>query len=130
MKRLRMTEDARFTTVYFHTASVRDSASAARWIAGAAALAEMQGRYIALRDLSHSADEGRADVQLDPTADSAELFTALKSGHYDRLFLAGTFSSTRVGLGVDLNAYELAITVPAGQSALAETIMEQTGRLL
>ena len=130
MKRLRMTEDARFTTVYFHTASVRDSASAARWIAGAAALAEMQGRYIALRDLSHSADEGRADVQLDPTADSAELLTALKSGHYDRLFLAGTFSSTRVGLGVDLNSYELAITVPAGQSVLAETIMEQTGRQL
>ena len=128
MKKLKTTENGQYTTVYFHAPSVRDAASAARWVTGAAALSEMDGRYIALRDLSHSADEGRADVQMDPTTELEDILAALEKGGYDRLFLAGTFNGTRVGLGVSLNTFELAVTVPVGSAALTETIAEQIVR--
>ena len=116
----------RLTTTYFHSSRVTDTVSAAEWLVSAVSLPEMEGRYIALRDLSRSADEGGGGIQLPPSVTPAEILAALKRAGADRLFLAGRYRGTQVGLGVDLNSFELAITVPSGRKDLSEALQTWT----
>ncbi len=86
------------------------------------AAGQLSARYIALRDLEHSGDEGNDSRQLRGDATSQDILEALTEKTCDRLFLAGTWKDVSVGVGISLTDWQIQITLPADRADLAEQV--------
>lgn len=122
MKLIDRRENGDLTTWTYADERILDAQSAAERIARAAALERFRAKYIALRDLSRSADEGGDSRDLPPDSDAEAIAAALAERPFDRLYLSGRYRGARAGIGIDLNSFELSITLPDGREELADEI--------
>lgn len=130
MRLIREYRTGRLNTRVYGSKAVRDAETAARFIAGAAALEEFHAKYIALRDTEHSPDEGNGSRQLRPDAPAEEIRQALAEGSCARLYLSGRYGRANAGIGVDLGNYELSVTLSAGQAERTEKLAAALEKLL
>lgn len=103
---------------------LRSVESAADRIAFAAALEGFEPKYIALRDLEHSADEGNDSRELKADAGKSGILAALAAKPCDRLFLSGKYRGVRVGVGIDLKKFELSITLPDDRLDIMDSLAD------
>lgn len=122
MIRTKEAKDASVSTFYYEDPSVNSRETAAAWIVKAASLAEMQPGYIMLRDLENRSEEGNQSCRLTGTAKAEEILEALEGKSIGRIFLIGKYKGGKAGFGVDLTAFELAVTLRNGDLALLSDI--------
>jgi len=82
-------------------------------------------KYAALRDLDHSADEGNHSREIKAAADEREILDMLAVRHCGKLYLAGTYRDIRAGVGINMKASEVLITLPGEHAALADEMVRQ-----
>ena len=112
----------KLATWIYEDKSLRSVESAADRIATAAGLEGFEPKYIALRDLEHSADENNDSRELRADAGKNEILAALIAKPCDRLFLSGKYRGIRVGVGIDLKKFELSITLPDDRLDVMEAL--------
>ena len=59
-------------------------------------------RYITLRDLDHSADEGNHSREMRVGATEKEISDAMAEHPCGKLYLAGSYQGVRTGIGIDM----------------------------
>ena len=84
-----------------------------------------ESQYIALRDLERSAEEGSRSRRLQAGAVGREVLDALAAQPCGKLYLAGRYRGFRTGIGIDLKASRVLITLPGEQIALADEMVEK-----
>ena len=112
MKLTERRSNGKLTTWIYEDESLRSVEAAAGRIAYAAALEGFEPKYIALRDLEHSVDEGSDSRELRADAGKNEILAALAAKSCDRLFLSGKYQDVRVGVTIDQKSFGLSITLP------------------
>ena len=125
MKQMTIRKRRRETTFYCHEPSVNDRESAVQWIERIAALKTSEPKYIALRNSPHKDGKTGENVELPPTITAQELLAKLDEFPCERICLVGKFEEVQVVLSVNMENYEIAITVPIEDMHLIGAIMEQ-----
>lgn len=108
------TESGKLVTVYYTHWSVNSLDSAVELILHIASLDRFRVDYIALRDLEKSSDEGNASREFPAGTDADEILDACRKERYQRIFLSGCWDGARLGVGIDLSGFEVAVTGFAG----------------
>lgn len=122
MKLIEKRRSGKLATWVYEDESLQSAESAAERIACAAALEGFAAKYIALRDLKHSADEDNNSRELKADAGPNEILAALTATPCDRLFLSGEYLGVRAGIGIDLKDFGLSITMPDDRPDVPESL--------
>ena len=122
MRRCELRENGNTVTCIYDQPVVRNTQEAVNWLIGMERIDGFETIYVALRDLSHSSDEGNASRQFGKDIDVAQLLKALKETSCERLHLAGRLCGVSVGIGISLKDFIPSITVPKEHVELAEKI--------
>lgn len=125
MKQMTIRKRRRETTFYCHEPTVKDRESAAQWIVRTVALETCEPKYIALRNPPHKNGKTGENVELTPTITAQELVAQLDEHPCERICLVGKYEEVLVVLSVNLENYEVAITVPIEEMHLIGAIMDQ-----
>ena len=122
MRRCELRENGNTVTCIYDQPVAQNMQEAVNWLIGMEGIDGFETVYVALRDLSHSSDEGNASRQFGKDIDVAQLLKALKETSCERLHLAGRLCGVPVGIGISLKDFIPSITVPKEHVELAEKI--------
>ena len=129
MKLVRKYGSGNLTTYVYEDETIHDQAAAIGRIAAMAGCEDFAPGYIALRDLQHSAGEGSESCQLPPDAAPEEIRRSLAEHPCGKLYLSGRFEGARAGIGIDLQHFELFITLAdADEGRMARLLQLTAGR--
>ena len=109
-------------TFHYSEPTVKNIKAAAGWLVRAAKAEGFEANYMALRDLSHSADEGNASRQLKKDTSAEELLAAYEVSPCGRLYLSARYKGTGVGIGIDTAGFGITVTLPEGCGELLDGI--------
>lgn len=129
MKRDKIHENGKTVSVRYAQSIARNNEEAVNWLIGMEGTAGFETMYVALRDLSRSADEGKASRQLSGETDAEQLLAALSETPCEKLYLAGRLHGVPVGIGISLADFIPSVTVPREHEELAALLESRADAL-
>ena len=126
MKTGEIMKNGKTITCRFSFEQIRDVASAAGWLTRVAKLKGFTANYYAFRDLSRNSDEGGVSRQLKGECTAKEILDSYLGQPCEKLYLSGNYEGAPLGIGVDLAAFTVDMTVPEGKEEYFDLLSNLT----